>query len=852
MSPQTKKSAKKVLLIGWDAADWKSIHPLLDKGLLPNLKKLIDGGVMGTLTTLDPPLSPTLWTSISTGKRPYQHGILGFTEPTPDGKNIRPIHITSRKTRAIWNILSHKGYKSHQIGWWPSHPAEPINGISISNFYQRASAPIDEPWPMMDGIVYPPEKAEWFKNLRVHPGELTQAHLKPFVPDAAKIDQTEDKKLVSLAKIIADCSTIQSAATYILAEEEWDFLAVYFDAIDHFGHGFMKYSPPKQDFIPRDLFDLYKGVIDAGYRYHDMMLGRLMELAGEETTIILVSDHGFSPGDLRPNFIPKEPAGPAVEHSPYGIIVMNGPGIKKDALIHGASLLDISPTILSLYGLPIGRDMDGKVLVNAFEKNPILNHIPSWDKVKGNFYEHPKNASSDETTDRKILDQLVALGYIDLPNDPEKAVRKTVNENNFYLARSYMNGNKYQEATPILEQLFRDNPTHFRYGIQLIRCYQLCKQLVKARHIMSKIRNSQRRNSAGLDYLEGTLFLGESRFQKATELFQKVALEAGNHPGVHLQLARCYMSMNKLRDAQMAFQKELDFDAENAAAHHGLGLVYLKNKDYDNALKHLLETISLQYYFPTAHFHIGETLLGLEDYENSAKAYELCLKMKPDINKARKRLAFIYRKYLNDPQKAEFYNNSIPKHLRGTVTIVSGLPRSGTSLMMQMLEKGGMDIFTDGRRSADDNNPKGYYEHEGVKKLMQKNAFIKHAENKAIKVIANLLHHLPPTYYYKIIFMERDLKEIVQSQQKMLSRLNHSSAETYPLHLVQNYEKTLKNIKKWLPKQTNMEILFVPHHSLFEQPFEQAIRINEFLNCNLRPEQMVEVIDHSLYREMAA
>lgn len=130
----------KVLLIGWDGADWKVINPLLDAGKMPNLERLINSGVMGNLSTLYPPLSPMLWTSIATGKRPFKHGILGFTEPAPQGKGIRPVSNLSRKTRAIWNILHLKEMKSNVVGWWPSHPAEPINGVMVSNLYHNVRA----------------------------------------------------------------------------------------------------------------------------------------------------------------------------------------------------------------------------------------------------------------------------------------------------------------------------------------------------------------------------------------------------------------------------------------------------------------------------------------------------------------------------------------------------------------------------------------------------------------------------------------------------------------------------------------------------------------------------------------
>ena len=102
----------RVLLIGWDAADWKVIQPLLQAGQMPNLARLMAGGVHGNMATIYPVLSPMLWTSIATGKRAYKHGIHGFSEPLPDGSGIRPITLLSRKTKAVWNILNQTGHRS--------------------------------------------------------------------------------------------------------------------------------------------------------------------------------------------------------------------------------------------------------------------------------------------------------------------------------------------------------------------------------------------------------------------------------------------------------------------------------------------------------------------------------------------------------------------------------------------------------------------------------------------------------------------------------------------------------------------------------------------------------------------
>src|SRR5436305_13393095 len=124
---------RRVLLIGWDSADWEMIDPLLERGQMPALARLLADGVRGNLATLQPVLSPMLWTSIATGKRADTHGICGFTEPLPDASGIGPVRSTSRKCKAIWNILTQTGLKTNVVGWFASHPAEPINGIMVSD-----------------------------------------------------------------------------------------------------------------------------------------------------------------------------------------------------------------------------------------------------------------------------------------------------------------------------------------------------------------------------------------------------------------------------------------------------------------------------------------------------------------------------------------------------------------------------------------------------------------------------------------------------------------------------------------------------------------------------------------------
>lgn len=846
-----KPTKRKVLLIGWDAADWKFLSPLLDQGLMPNLQGLIEGGVKGRLATLDPPLSPTLWTSIATGKRPYKHGIHGFTEPEPDGKGVRPMYITNRKVKAIWNILTQQQLKTHVVGWWPSHPAEPINGIMVSNFIQRVTAPYGTHWPLAKGCVHPATLADTFAELRVHPKELTGAHIQPFVPDAWKVNQAEDDRLRKVAKITADCATIHNASTYILDTYEWDFMAVYLDGIDHYCHEFMKYHPPRRPQIDTHDFEIYQHVLKGACLYHDMMLGRLLELAGEDTTVVLISDHGFYPDHNRPNYIPREPIGPTIEHSPYGIIVMKGPGIKSDELVFGASLLDITPTLLTLYGLPVGEDMDGKVLTAVFETPPEIKKINSWEHIEGADGTHPKDLQPAAEDNRAELQQLVALGYIEDPGDnQELAAQRATEENNYHLARAYLDGGEWEEGIALLEKLHAANPYTLRYATRLAYTYMQVGKYRDARRIVDHVRESFDRESPYLDLLEGTLLLSEQRYRKALDLFLQVEKEAGELPKLNLHLANAYLQLNRLEEAARLIRKEIKIEPEDAAAWHSLGVVNYKLMQYQEAVDAFMQAIGLHYYYPAAHFYLGETLMAMERYEDAAHAFDVCLRLMPGFNIARARLITIYEQFLEQPSRAFRYRTDFENNLQGEITIVSGLPRSGTSMMMQMLQAGGKTIFSDGERQADENNPRGYFEHEAVKQMPKNKSWLPDANGKVVKVIAQLLHHLPRTYRYRVIFMDRDIYEVVQSQQRMLKRNGKKVAEDQlPINLVNAYRQSLEHVKKWAAEEPNVEVLYLNHSDILEDPFQSALLINDFLDGGLQVEAMAGVVDNSLHRE---
>lgn len=182
------------------------------------------------------------------------------------------------------------------------------------------------------------------------------------------------------------------------------------------------------------------------------------------------------------------------------------------------------------------------------------------------------------------------------------------------------------------------------------------------------------------------------------------------------------------------------------------------------------------------------------------------------------------------------------------IIIVSGLPRSGTSMMMKMLAEGGLEIISDALRIADDDNPNGYFEFEPVKQLRQhQNAWLANAGGKAVKVISSLLEYLPNNYSYKIIFMERDLNEVLASQQKMLQHRQETSALT-DAEMRAQFEQHLSAIKYWLARQPNMETTYVSYNTMLAQPESLINQVTEFIGIPLHTQKMLSVPSQSLYR----
>jgi len=185
----------------------------------------------------------------------------------------------------------------------------------------------------------------------------------------------------------------------------------------------------------------------------------------------------------------------------------------------------------------------------------------------------------------------------------------------------------------------------------------------------------------------------------------------------------------------------------------------------------------------------------------------------------------------------------------GVVVVVSGLPRSGTSMMMKVLEAGGLSVLTDQIREADDDNPKGYYEFERVKQLDKGDtAWLDGAEGKVVKVISALLEHLPSEHTYRVIFMQRRIEEVLASQKKMLARRGEPTDRVSDQEMARLFAKHVQKVELWLRAQPNFSVLYVDYNRMLADPLPYVRQINQFLGGSLDEQKMAAAVDPKLYR----
>ena len=436
--PSRPTTESPILLAALDGLEWNVILPMVRSGELPVIADLMERGAYGLLETDRPTYSPILWTTVATSKGKRQHGIAGFVHRRKGEKPQRLANSWDRRTKAFWNILSDYGRKVAVVGWWMTYPAEPVNGVMVSQVNtmdqtDRKQGKAIIKGSLREGVddqVFPSQRQDEF--LAIHQRvseELPELNLEIFgaqehAPSTLTARLWENTQWA----FRADATYIQIAER--LAEEDFDLVAFYLGGTDVVGHRFWRHMDPdeySEKPSPEEIED-FGNVLPDYYKFADAAIGRVLENMPSDTRVFVVSDHGMYGINRKKNFdpdnIPKDVNSGHHRRAPEGVFIAAGPGLgrgerpasledlTREDLPTIGHLKDITPTLLALLDIPTGADMEGHVLTGLVERDPeSLEQVPSHDDDAWKARRAELDPAAFESNPER-MEQLRALGYI--------------------------------------------------------------------------------------------------------------------------------------------------------------------------------------------------------------------------------------------------------------------------------------------------------------------------------------------------------------------------------------------------------------------------------------------------------
>lgn len=571
---------RNVLLVGWDAASWSQIHPLLDSGAMPHLSRLVEQGIMGSLATFAPVASPLLWASLSTGRFPDTHGVLDSHEPDERTAGVRPVTRASLRAPHVWEILAQAGVSARSIAWPVTHPAAGP-ATCVSGAFAAGLA----------NCTFPKDLEEKLAELRFHPQEWTTAELKAFVPELAKIDQDKDRGLARLAVLLSEAVTVQAAATSLLESSPGGFTAIWFGAIGAACQAFLT-----------DCHPVYRQVIAGVYRFLDQMLGRLVQLAGPEACMLLVSDRS-AVGATTPNRAA----------SPRGILAAAGPGIQADELAFGVSLLDIAPTILALHDFEPAPGMAGRRIPEICPASPSRTLIESPAPAR--------EPAPDALHVNREIAALQPLGYKDAiaqaarPQSEEQRKRQSLN-----LARVLTAQGRDPEALPLFEQLASEDPNRNEIRLLLAHACYRSGRIAECRRISEQLLKQFPHHPLEPAAM-AMLAIAEGRPGEALAQLDASRGREDLDAALHVAVGELYLKLGRAEKAIAAFQSAIRSDPALATAHEALARALLLCGLLEESAEAAMNAVRIRYDLPSAHLALARALLALDRKDDANRAF---------------------------------------------------------------------------------------------------------------------------------------------------------------------------------------------------------------------------------------
>lgn len=637
-----------VWVIGLDGADWDQLDPLIAQGALPNLAALRDGGAAGILRSDMPMISPILWSSIATGKTPDMHGVTWFMTDGPDGEKV-PISSYQRQVRTFWNIASEAGHECGIVGWWATWPAEPINGFLVTDYVAWHSFGVTGRSSTDQGKTWPPELIHVVDDIMPAPADIPDAEILPMVhlPAAQlSMDPAADSYADShthLRQAMATSRGYTDLVLHQLKESRPELMSVYYEGTDAITHLFGDYQEPRLPWVSDADFAAYRDVVDEYWKWQDALLGELLDQRGPQTTIIVISDHGFRRGDERRKEDEFHIETADADHMPDGVVIINGPGVRVGAKITNADLYDVAPTVLYTMGLAVGSDMPGRVLTDAFTSAAMLARpvraVPTYETSP---LVRAEDVEEDEAARENLEKMLRSLGYIAGTKEDSGgevySAEQVVN-----LATVLMRQGRADEAVTKLNAALAEHPGHQEIRLNLAQALarsgdwdaseKMYRELVAEAperleyHEDLAISLSQAGDTAGAlaaidaglavkpDWAEGLTARGSYLFalgrtsEAKTVLDEAIELDP-RYSDAHFNLGRVLVEQNDLVRATAAFERSHELDPGNVQTTLGLAAVLEQQGDLPRVLDVLNRALEVGGESPGILGEIGAVMLN--------------------------------------------------------------------------------------------------------------------------------------------------------------------------------------------------------------------------------------------------
>jgi len=621
----------RLLVIGLDGLDWEILDPLLEAGRLPNLARLIENGVRAKLLTISPMLSPVIWTTVATGVEPSRHGVLDFLVDDVDGGSRQPVTSVQRRAPTVWEILSKTGVEVGVCGWWASWPADAVRGYVVSDriayqLFEYRADPEDaqgKTWPpaLYDEVVRPrirlPEQVSWDEVAAYLGGG-------PGSPDA--FDAEDRERVEGLRTLLASGETYLDVADLLRRRFEPRLEIAYFEGTDTVGHLFMPFRPPPLAGVDPRRIAAFGEVVDRYYETADRYLGRLLADRGGDWTVMVLSDHGFASDATRPRTTDSRIGhGAAADwHRRFGVLILSGARVRAGARLEEASVYDVAPTILALFGEPVPRSWPGRVLADAIDPE-FLDAHPVRFRADDPVREELQAANLDDPAAADLLEKLRSLGYVSA--EAGAGQDDITARNNAGVA--LLAEGRFAEAEAEFRRGLEVAPDAPMLVFNLAMALELQGRTAEAEPELRRVLDTPMTRRMAGNLLAGIL-LERGELDEAERLLRDVLAVEPGAADVRTTLGQVLDRAGRTEEARTELRRAAELDPDAAMPRNHLGSIARRSGDLDAAERWYESAIEADPYFMGAYNNLALVYQDRGQLDRAADLYARALAKAPE------------------------------------------------------------------------------------------------------------------------------------------------------------------------------------------------------------------------------